>query len=105
MPEVEDINAHEPTVPDDYNNKDTWEAESIAKGWVNMTDASTINYVCRPANNKEETFKLNNSKKVRYIRYRALKVWEREADANMITEGYGAYFCTSELYLYKDVER
>ena len=104
LPEVEDINAHEPTVPDDYNNKDTWEAESIAKGWVNLTDDGTTNYVFRPANNKEETFKLNNSKKVRYIRYRALKVWEREADANMITEGYGAYFCTSELYLYKDVE-
>lgn len=102
--DVEDINAHEPTVPDNYDNMDAWEAEAVAKGWVNLTDDGTTDYIFRPANDKEVSFKLNNTKEVRYIRYRALKVWEREADTNMTTEGYGAYFCTSELYLYRDVE-
>lgn len=103
LPEVEDINAHEPTVTDNYDNKESWERESIAKGWVNLTDNGTTNYVFRQANDREVSFKLDNTKKVRYIRYRALKVWEREGDANMITEGNGAYFCTSELYLYRNI--
>lgn len=104
LPDVEDVNAHEPTVPDDYENRDVWEAESIAKGWVNLTDNGTMDYVFRETNNKEVTFKLDDTKKVRYIRYRALKVWEREGNTDMIMEGYGAYFCTSELYLYRNVE-
>ncbi len=104
LPEVEDINEHEPSIPDDFNNREAWEAESKAKGWVNLTDNGTTDYVSREANNREARFKLDNTKKVRYIRYRALKVWEREAVNDMNIDGYGAYFCSSELYLYRDTE-
>ncbi|MDD3036548.1 DUF4998 domain-containing protein [Bacteroides sp.] len=103
LPDVEDINAHEPSVKDDFNNKDAWETESKAKGWINLTEDGNQSYAVREANNRIATFKLNGTKKVRYIRYRAIKVWEREADTNKIMEGYGAYFCTSELYLYRGI--
>ncbi len=104
LPEVDDINEHEPSVPDDFNNQEAWEAEAKAKGWVNLTDNGTTDYVTREVNNREVSFKLNNSTPVRYIRYRALKVWEREGNLDMTTVGYAAYFCTSELYLYRNVE-
>lgn len=101
LPDVDDINTHEPSIADNLANKDAWEAESIAKGWVNLTDYGARNYATRERNNLEATFSLDKTKKVRYIRYRALKVWEREGDTGMNMEGDGAYFCTSELYLYK----
>lgn len=101
LPDVEDINAHETSVPDDYNNRDAWETEAKAKGWINLTDNGTQSYATREANDRQAVFNLNSDKKVRYIRYRAIKVWEREADTGKIMEGYGAYFCTSELYLYR----
>ncbi|WP_455961200.1 DUF4998 domain-containing protein [Bacteroides bouchesdurhonensis] len=103
LPEVEDINAHEPVIPDNFENKDIWEAEAKTKGWINLTEYETQNYAVREPSNRVAVFKLNNTKKVRYIRYRAIKVWEREGDTNMIMDGFGAYFCTSELYLYRGI--
>lgn len=103
LPDVDDINNYEPIVKDELENKEAWEAESIAKGWVNLTDDGTSNYATRETNNRESIFKLDKTQKVRYIRYRALKVWQSEGDTGQTMEGNGAYFCTSELYLYKDI--
>lgn len=101
LPDVEDINDHEPAIEDNLANKDAWEAESITKGWINLTDNGLTNYATRETNNHEAYFSLDNTKKVRYIRYRAVKVWEKEGDTGLIMEGKNAYFCTSELYLYR----
>lgn len=91
----------EPDVPDNFDNKDLWVTQSKAKGWVNLTDNGTQDYATRVAHNLSADFNLDRDKKVRYIRYRPIRVYQNEGD-NLAHEGYGVYASTGELYFFAD---
>ena len=105
LPELEEgqtIQDYEPSVSDNLANSDQWETESLALGWVNLTaENGTTGFATRESNSSSATFDLHGTQKVRYIRYRALKVFENEGDYNNKQDGSGAYFCTGELYLFE----
>ncbi len=101
LPDIgdDDINDYEPSVTDNLANQDEWETQSLAKGWINLTDYGATNYAVRVAHSQSVEFDLDYSTAVRYIRFRPLNVYVYETDAAP-TNGTGAYVSISELYFY-----